>query len=52
VELHLTDGTLRAGLQTEMADDNVAAAVVAAGPYAGPDEVYALLNGRFIVSAA
>ncbi|GII89682.1 hypothetical protein Ssi03_76720 [Sphaerisporangium siamense] len=52
MELHLTDGILRAGLQAEMADDRAAVAVVAAGPYAGPSEVYALLNGRVIVTAA
>ncbi|MGP3965124.1 hypothetical protein ACTWPT_55170 [Nonomuraea sp. 3N208] len=52
VELYLVEGTLRDGLQPDMAADRAAAAIDAAGLHAGPDAAGALLTGRIIVTAS
>ncbi|MFI7470516.1 hypothetical protein [Nonomuraea sp. NPDC049646] len=52
VELYLIDGSLKDGLNPEIAADLAAKAITAAGLYAGEDPATWLINGRVTVTAA
>ncbi|MEV5896715.1 hypothetical protein [Nonomuraea fuscirosea] len=51
VEMYLIEGSLQNDRKTEMACDRAAAAIAAAGLYAGDGAAAALVNGRVLVTA-